>query len=61
MAPEQVFSDIIDKFAQQGNVVDWNYTGPENFQSASVIRLPDNDLQRIIDAYKRFSGVDITP
>lgn len=61
MAPEQAFDKIIEKLAQQGYEVDWSYTGPEKFQSANWVRLPEDDCERIVNAYKHFSGMDVTP
>lgn len=60
-APERVFNQITEKFSQQGYRVTWSYTGPEQFQSTNQVRLPRGDCKRIIDAYKSFSGMDITP
>jgi len=60
-APERVFNQIKEKFSQQGYRVNWIYTGPEQFQSTNQFRLPREDCKRIIDAYKSFSGMDITP
>jgi hypothetical protein len=60
MAPERVFHLITKKFGQQGYEVAWNYTGPGRFQPANRVRLPKEDCARIIDAYKRFSGVELT-
>ena len=60
-APERVFNQITEKFSQQGYRVNWSYTGPEQFQSTNQVRLPRGDCKRIIDAYKGFSGMDITP
>lgn len=59
MAPERVFNQIMDKFTQQGFEVTWNYTGPGKFQPANRVRLPEEDCDRIIDAYKKFSGVEL--
>lgn len=61
MAPEQVFNKIMEKFAQQGCSVDWSYTGPEQFQCANQVRMSRQNCQRIIDAYKSHSGIDIIP
>lgn len=60
-APEGVFYQITEKLSQQGYRADWCYTGPEQFQSTNHIRLPREDSQRIIEAYKDFSGIEITP
>jgi len=59
-APERVFNQIIEKLSQQGYRVNWSYTGPEQFQSTNQVRLPRGDCKKIIDAYKSFSGMDIT-
>jgi len=42
-APEQVFNQITEKLSQQGYRVNWNYTGPEQFQSTNQVRLPRGD------------------
>ena len=60
-APDRVFNQITEKLSQQGYRVNWSYTGPEQFQSTNQVRLPRGDCERITDAYKSLSGMDITP
>jgi hypothetical protein len=59
--PEQVFHQIAAKFAQQGYPADWQYTGPKRFHSTNQIRLPEEECQRVLDAYHHFSGENLTP
>ena len=61
MDPESLFRRLKDKLALQCDTDDWQYQGPERFQSANTIRLPDKDCKRIIDFFKKLSGRDITP
>lgn len=58
-APGRTFSQIGDKLGQQGYHLDMDYTGPEQFQSTNEARLARRDCDRIIDAYRRFSGEDL--
>jgi hypothetical protein len=55
--PKHVFYQILDKLAQQGCNVDRNYLGAEQFQSTNQIRLPKEEYEKIINAYKRFSKI----
>jgi hypothetical protein len=57
--PAQVFEKIKAGFIQQGFRVDWDYTGPELFHSTNQIRLPEEDCQRIVKAYRAFSGREL--
>jgi hypothetical protein len=57
--PARVFEQIKARFSQQGFRVDWAYTGPEQFHSTNQIRLPVEDCQRIVKAYRAFSGREL--
>ena len=59
-APERVFHQITEKFSQQGIEVSWTYTGPNRFTASNQVRLPEEDCEKIIKAYKQFSGVELT-
>ena len=59
-APEIVFEQIREKLAQQGYWLEGDYAGPARFESTNQIRLPD-DVRKIIESYKRFSGVELVP
>ncbi|OGO60705.1 MAG: hypothetical protein A2029_15465 [Chloroflexi bacterium RBG_19FT_COMBO_47_9] len=58
--PKQVFLSILEKFTRQGFYFDWPYIGMQRFDTTNEVRLPGEDLKRILKAYKRFSGKDIT-
>ena len=59
-APRRVFYRIIERFAQQGCAVEWEYKGPEQFQPTNQIRLPRRECERICAAYRRFSGESLS-
>ena len=54
--PVQVFEQIKSRFSQQGFRADWDYTGPDHFHSTNQIRLPEENCQRIVNAYRALSG-----
>ena len=60
ITPGSVFHQITEKFSQQGFEVRWNYTGPNQFTPTNQVRLPEEDCEKIIKAYKHFSGVELT-
>ncbi len=60
-SPSKVFSQILEKLKNQGmEIGNWEYEGPKNFQPTNQVRLPTEDCRKIIAAYKRFSGTDLT-
>jgi sulfotransferase family protein len=59
-APEKLFNNILKKFAKQGYSTKWNYTGSKGFKSTNLIRLNQKDLNKIIGAWKHFSGKNIS-
>ena len=59
-SPQQVFESIGDKYAQQGNIMDWEYRGPARFSSTNQVRLPREDVTEIQRAYERFSGKELS-
>ena len=59
-APARVFRRLGAKLAGQGYDRLGDYDGPRSFQSTNQVRLPEADCERIVAAYKRFSGVEIT-
>lgn len=59
--PAQVFEQIKAGLAQQGLGADWDYTGPGQFDSTNQIRLPEEDCQRIVNAYRALSGEELRP
>jgi hypothetical protein len=61
MHPEAFFCKFKDKLTLQYCTDDWQYNGPARFQSANSIRLPKKDCEGIINAFRQFSGEDITP
>lgn len=59
--PGQVFSQISEKLKNLGmKIGNWEYEGPENFRPTNQVRLLEEKCRRIIAAYKRFSGTDLT-
>lgn len=58
-APEQVFSAIRAKLTQQGHDVRWDYPGPERFDSTNQVRLPQEDIGKILEVYQRLSGEEL--
>jgi hypothetical protein len=58
-SPKAVFKEIKGKMAHQGYKLDGGYAGPENFESSNKIRLPERDAKKIIEAYRKFSGVEL--
>lgn len=56
--PASLFDQITSKFVQQGFNVDWCYKGPPEFTTRNQQRLSDEETGRIVEAYKRFSGID---
>ena len=58
-SPEAVFSRLADTMALQNFQIDRNYSGPKQFRKTNQIRLPDKDCQKIIDAYRHFSGEEL--
>lgn len=59
-APARVFRQIREKYRQLGYPAKWEYHGPQEFRSANTIRLPEEDVRKIINAYKKFSGEEMT-
>ncbi len=59
--PGEVFRQLGLKLADQGYDDLGEYAGPTAFQSTNRVRLPQADCEKIVAAYKRFSGVEITP
>jgi len=54
--PSSVFSQIVDRFTQQGCPVDWPYIGPQRFHDTNQVRLTDREWRQIAAAYRHFSG-----
>lgn len=60
-SPHKVFAQILAKLENLGmEIGNWEYEGPEDFQPSNRVRLPEEECQAIIAAYKRFSGTDLT-
>ena len=54
--PADVFNQIKSKFAQQDFLIDWPYDGPDRFQSKNKLRLSKEEADKIVNAYRQFSG-----
>lgn len=60
-APNTVFNKLKGKMAEQGYDLDGGYTGPAKFESSNTIRLPEEDVKKIIETYRKFSGEELIP
>jgi len=59
--PKKLYERIIENLAVQGyETPDRNYKGPTSFRNSNIIRLSDKETEKIIDAYRDFSGTVIT-
>jgi len=58
--PRSVFDSIREKFVQQGMQADWSYTGPDGFEATNRRRLAPEETEKVLKAYKQFSGTEIT-
>ena len=59
--PAALFGKLQQVYQAQGYDTDWKYTGPSEFKSANNVRLEPEIAERVIAAYKEFSGEDINP
>jgi hypothetical protein len=59
--PSRVFEEIMKKLSLQGHSFNWSYEGQANFLNRNRVLLPQQDCQKIIEAYKSLSGRDIKP
>jgi Sulfotransferase family len=57
--PENVFKQITEKFRHQGLKVGWKYNGPASFEISNKIRVADNEVDDIINAYRKISNETI--
>ena len=58
--PETAFKQIINKFNLQGYQNDWLYKGPITFSNTNKISLSRKEQEKVINAYKYFSGETFT-
>jgi hypothetical protein len=59
--PQLFFNKIREKYQEQGEMVKWEYNGPERYNSANKVRLNSHDVKQVIEAYREFSGECIHP
>ena len=60
-SPGEFFRQILEKLGNLDMEIDnWDYKGPENFQPTNQVRLPAEECRKIIAAYKRFSGTELS-
>lgn len=59
--PQFYFKKIRKKYQEQGEMVHWEYGGPEKYNSANKVRLKSQDVKQIVEAYREFSGECIHP
>lgn len=57
--PESFFKIIKRKLNEQGMNFDKEYNGPHSFDSTNNIKLPDGEIQKIKQAYKNITGINI--
>ena len=56
--PEKIYSQITEKLAQQGCRIEGNYTGHKKFHSTNKTRLPKEEFDKIVKAYKYFQKLN---
>jgi len=52
--PAAVFSTIKDKFIKQDCMLDWHYKEPETFECSNKVRLSEEEVRQITNAYTTF-------
>jgi len=60
-SPEKEFHEIFNKLKAQGYNNKFEYTGEKKFKPAQKVKLSADEVDRVIRAYKKFSGEDIAP
>jgi hypothetical protein len=58
--PKTVYSEIIHKYDNLGYKIRFSYTGPGRFQNRNILKVSKLKVNRIISAYKEFSGQTIS-
>lgn len=59
--PISIFRKIEQKYHEYGFIFDWEYHGPDKFNSANTVRITAKEKNEIIEAYAEFSGENIDP
>ncbi|GBD96282.1 MAG TPA: sulfotransferase [Nitrospirae bacterium] len=59
-SPDLVFKQIINKFKLQGYQADWPYKGPARFSNTNKISLSCEEQEKVMNAYRHFSGETLT-
>jgi len=60
-SPDQLYDRILDNLVEQGyKTTKTEYKGSKGFSNTNVIRLLDKECEKIINAYKEFSGIELT-
>ena len=59
--PDKHFDALRQKLAEHGYEINGAYQGVSNFENTNEIRLSPEDCERIIQAYRKFSGTEIHP
>lgn len=54
--PEKIFGKIREKLRLQGFDCELEYKGPSSFGNTNKVKLPDEDVEKVVSAYKRISG-----
>jgi len=58
-SPSKMFTQILKKLQKQGYTKTLDYRGPNSFDVKNQIRINQNEIQEISDAYEMFSGASI--
>jgi hypothetical protein len=59
-SPENVFKQIVEKLQRQGYQVNRSYNGPNSFGHTNSKKMSNDEAEKIIAAYKKFSGETLT-
>jgi hypothetical protein len=57
--PARTFRQIADKLSAQGYEIDRTYRGPESFKTTNKISVSEEEMEKIKEAYKKFSGEEL--
>jgi len=59
--PKRLWQELTQKLKTQGCNIPSVYDGPDSFVPADKVRLKDEEVEKIVKAYKKFSGKEIWP
>lgn len=55
-SPERVFWEMVQKLELQGYTTNWEYSGPDSFESSRQIALSDKEMDMICKAHLKITG-----